>query len=145
MRLAQLRLHRVQSYNTRLAQLRLCRVVGIVRGSLNYACVARDRMLDARSTPIVLCRSYSMRLAQLRLCSLGSYGHTGLEPRSHSGGQKGKSMATLQYLLVICTSCIQHSFAGPNSVGLCPHFCLQFDLVFRLHPNTVVRLHPNSI
>jgi len=60
-----------------------------------------------------------MRLAQLRLCSLGSYGHTGLEPRSHSGGQKGKSMATLQYLLVICTSCIQHSFAGPNSVGLC--------------------------
>jgi len=45
MRLAQLRLHRVQSYNTRLAQLRLCRVVSIVRGSLNYACVARDRML----------------------------------------------------------------------------------------------------
>jgi hypothetical protein len=60
MRLAQLRLHRVQSYNTRLAQLRLCRVgsyttrvaqlrlcrvVCIVRGSLNYACVAWDRIL----------------------------------------------------------------------------------------------------
>ncbi len=91
-----LRLCRLGSYNTTLvshwSRIKGCRSTTlvshrgrIIRGSLNYACVAKG--------------SYNTRLAQLRLCSLGSYGHPGLEPRSHSGDQKAKSMATLQDLL----------------------------------------------